>query len=43
MSPVTGASTVEALVGALWVDSNHDIEKVHRVVHKMKIGEDLSN
>ena len=39
---MTGASTVEALVGAVWLDSDRNIVKVHHVVHNMKIGSSLA-
>jgi ribonuclease-3 len=38
---VTGASTVEALIGAVWVDSQHDYKRVHHAVHNLDIGSDL--
>lgn len=41
VSRVTGASTVEALVGAVWVDSQRDLAQVHRVIHNLNIGDKL--
>jgi ribonuclease-3 len=38
---VTGASTIEALIGAVWVDSQHDYKRVHHAVHNLNIGSDL--
>jgi ribonuclease-3 len=38
---VTGASTIEALIGAVWIDSQHDYKRVHHVVHNLNIGTDL--
>ncbi|KAG7403843.1 hypothetical protein Forpe1208_v016300 [Fusarium oxysporum f. sp. rapae] len=38
---VTGASTIEALIGAVWVDSQHDYKRVHHAVHNLNIGPDL--
>lgn len=38
---VTGASTIEALIGAVWVDSQHDYKRVHHVVHNLDIGSEL--
>ncbi|KAK2684576.1 hypothetical protein QWA68_016807 [Fusarium oxysporum] len=38
---VTGASTIEAQIGAVWVDSQHDYKRVHHVVHNLNIGSDL--
>ncbi|KAH7117487.1 ribonuclease III domain-containing protein [Dactylonectria macrodidyma] len=37
----TGATTVEALVGAVWLDSCQDYACVHRVVHNLGIGHEL--
>ncbi|KJK75830.1 hypothetical protein H634G_09194 [Metarhizium anisopliae BRIP 53293] len=34
----TGASTMEALVGAVWLDSGRDLRVVHHVIHNLKIG-----
>ncbi|SPJ79168.1 uncharacterized protein FTOL_07559 [Fusarium torulosum] len=38
---VTGASTIEALIGAVWIDSQHDYKRVHHAVHNLNIGQDL--
>jgi ribonuclease-3 len=38
----TAASTTEALVGAVWMDSVHDFDTVHRVVHNLGIATQLS-
>ncbi|KAK6522605.1 hypothetical protein TWF281_002043 [Arthrobotrys megalospora] len=40
---LTSASTVEALLGAVWLDSNKDFEQVQKVVHKLGIGEIVEN
>ncbi|KID86976.1 Ribonuclease III [Metarhizium guizhouense ARSEF 977] len=37
----TGASTMEALVGAVWLDSGRDLRVVHHVIHNLKIGQSL--
>lgn len=37
MSRGTGASTTEALVGAVWIDSDRDFPTVHRVIHNLDI------
>ncbi|KAM0255222.1 hypothetical protein ACHAQJ_005986, partial [Trichoderma viride] len=42
MSPGTGASTTEALVGAVWIDSNRDFTTAHRVIHNLDIGTEFS-
>lgn len=34
----TGASTTEAIVAAVWIDSNRDFDTVHRVIHNLHIG-----
>lgn len=34
----TGASTTEAIVAAVWIDSNRDFDTVQRVIHKLHIG-----
>lgn len=34
----TGASTTEAIVAAVWLDSDRDFDTVHRVVHNLHIG-----
>lgn len=36
-----GASTIEALIGAIWVDSGRDLSKVHHAVHTLTIGASL--
>lgn len=33
----TGASTTEAIVAAVWIDSNRDFDTVQRVIHKLHI------
>ncbi|KAL9471553.1 hypothetical protein ACSS6W_009494 [Trichoderma asperelloides] len=33
-----GASTTEAIVAAVWIDSDHDFDTVHRVIHNLHIG-----
>jgi ribonuclease-3 len=38
VSKTTGASTLEALVGAVWLDSGRDFAQIHRVVHDLHIG-----
>jgi ribonuclease III len=38
VTKTTGASTLEALVGAVWLDSGRDFGQVHRVVHDLHIG-----
>ncbi|KAL6910983.1 hypothetical protein GGI43DRAFT_391689 [Trichoderma evansii] len=34
----TGASTTEAIVAAVWLDSGRDFDTVHRVIHNLHIG-----
>ncbi|KAM4055262.1 ribonuclease III domain-containing protein [Hirsutella rhossiliensis] len=34
----TGASTMEALVGAVWIDSRRNFSRVHHVIHNLRIG-----
>lgn len=34
----TGASTTEAIVAAVWIDSNRDFDTVQRVIHNLHIG-----
>ncbi|KAL7931258.1 ribonuclease III domain-containing protein [Trichoderma chlorosporum] len=41
MSQGTGASTAEALIGAVWIDSDRDISTVHRVIHKLDIASEF--
>lgn len=38
VAKTTGASTIEALIGAVWLDSGRDFAEVHRVVHNLRIG-----
>lgn len=38
---ITGATTVEALVGVVWLDSCRDYACVHCVVHNLDIGHEL--
>lgn len=37
-----GASTIEALVGAVWLDSGRDFVTVHHVIHNLHIGSGLT-
>ncbi|PKK49023.1 hypothetical protein CI102_6431 [Trichoderma harzianum] len=37
----TGASTAEALVGAVWIDSDRDFTTVHRVIHNLDIASEF--
>ncbi|KAK4069761.1 uncharacterized protein Triagg1_6891 [Trichoderma aggressivum f. europaeum] len=41
ISPGTGASTAEALVGAVWIDSGRDFTTVHRVIHNLDIASEF--
>ena len=33
-----GASAIEALIGAVWIDSDCNYSKVHHAVHTLSIG-----
>ncbi|KAL7913656.1 ribonuclease III domain-containing protein [Trichoderma velutinum] len=41
ISPGTSASTAEALVGAVWIDSDRDFTTVHRVIHNLDIASEF--
>ncbi|UKZ83559.1 hypothetical protein TrVFT333_011368 [Trichoderma virens FT-333] len=41
MSQGTGASTAEALIGAVWIDSERDFTAVHRVIHNLDIASEF--
>jgi ribonuclease-3 len=42
VSRVTGASTVEALIGAVWIDSERDLAQVHHAMHNLTIASRLT-
>jgi dsRNA-specific ribonuclease len=40
---ITAASTVEALLGAVWIDSDRDYDSVHRAIHNLDIGTEFKH
>ncbi|RSL45867.1 hypothetical protein CEP51_016017 [Fusarium floridanum] len=41
VSRITGAITVEALIGAVWLDCGRDYAHVHEIIHDLGIGQSL--